>query len=229
MIFSRLQRNKTLMLVMGVFLGLAFLGALSLYDWGDAPSKTPKGLAPLVTNDEASSSAYLSQFGRDGDNLILSLNDGSASKSYFSRRGVTKNLLFVSANADSTRWLFPEHHQTLSEIVFVGGSNNAPRAIFVEFKSKMNGSSNTDQDQLNMLLVHPDGTNPTVIASGMDQTVGSLVRKDELQVAYRKNNALRVVRVSLRDFSIRSDRALLNLETLERSALTHQNQRDHQN
>ena len=58
-----------------------------------------------------------------------------------------------------------------------------------------------------------------MIASGMDQTLGRLVRKDELQVAYRKNNALRVVRVALRDFSIRSDRALLNLETIERGAL----------
>ena len=214
--FLYLHRFNTLIPAGGVLL------LISLFGWAFISNQGTSRGKPIIPPTGVSAPAedvlhvHLAHFDGGADNLILLVNANGEKHGYEGRDNETRNLLFVSTDKDKAQWLFPDQKKVLSRIVPLEISNDSSRAIYIETKNKSNTDESAKSEKVSLSLVRSDGSRLTSLISDAEEIMGHRERGDDLQVTYQKEDAIRSMRISLRDFTIKSDRLVVSLNAVKR-------------
>lgn len=219
---SKLTRFFTLvnrLISLIVLLALLALGVSMAHTaWLRAPEREP-GTVKAKVEDAAttSGSAVVLSFSKAetvslADTEMVQLVAGDGSDSYSSRSGnEIRNVLFVSGAGKPARWLFNDHKNKISVVRQLRADPPTRElertvALYVEFTAPGAASS--------VALARPDGSGSRTVLQDVTLVLSSRVESDHsLIVLYQRDTALRQASISLRDFTVTSEREIEKLPT----------------
>jgi hypothetical protein len=210
-LFFYLHRFNALLPVTALLLLVCLLGWAFLSSQGSSPARHIIPPLGASSTDKEALRIRLAHFDGGPDSLIFLVNSSSTRQGYEGRDSETRNLLFVSTNKEKAQWLFPDQDQTLSRILPLDSASDSAKAIYIETKKRTPGDEDSKLKKVTLSLVLSDGSKLTTLIPDADEVLGHRQRKDDLQVTYQKEDAIRSMRVSMTDFKVRSDRLVVSL------------------
>jgi hypothetical protein len=215
-LFFYIHRFNTLLPAGGLFFLMCIVGWSFISSQGTSRGKEILPPTGVEVSTEDVLRVQLANFDVGADNLILYVSANSGKQGYEGRDNETRNLLFLSTGSEKAQWLFPDQNQVLNRIVPLDSSNNSSRAIYIESKKKTNADEASKSAKVNLSLVRSDGSKLTSLISDVEEIMQHKERGDDLQITYQKDDSIRSMRVSLIDFTIKSDRLVVSLSDVRK-------------
>lgn len=209
--FRYLQRFNSLIPAGALLLLIGSLGWAFVSDRGLSRGRQIAPPAGVNVSSEEKLRIQSANFDGDANNLIFLVNADGPDGDYEGRSSETRNLLFVSTDSEKARWLFQDQKQILHRIVPLQNSSNVAQAIYIETKLPVAGDKKSGHQKTTLNIVKSNGSKLTPFVSNVEDVMGYKENNNDLQVTYLKDNAIRSIRISLLDFTIKSDNFVVSL------------------
>lgn len=224
--FLYVQRFNALVIGLGLLLivGLGVLGGLKetmgLFRSEQKTVEVPHS-AGKEGQSGASYSLHPTEYSTSEGSVVLRLQSRGGSSgggAYAEGSGThTRNLLFFREGAGKSLWLFPDQARVLARVEGYKSGSAQEDVLLIETEPDR-GQEEKDlpSNSRDVYLVRMDGTGLQRILTGVEETLTRKTVQGQLQIVYQNADAVRLARISLRDFLQLSDMEVARMETLKR-------------
>lgn len=224
--FLYVQRFNALVIGLGLLLivGLGVLGGLKetmgLFRSEQKTVEVPHS-AGKEGQSGASYSLHPTEYSTSEGSVVFRLQSRGGSSgggAYAEGRGThTRNLLFFREGAGKSLWLFPDQARVLARVEGYKSGSAQEDVLLIETEPDR-GQEEKDlpSNSRDVYLVRIDGTGLQRILTGVEETLTRKTVQGQLQIVYQNADAVRLARISLRDFRQLSDMEVARMETLKR-------------
>lgn len=224
--FLYVQRFNALVIGLGLLLivGLGILGGLKetmgLFRSEQKTVEVPHS-AGKEGQSGASYSLHPTEYSTSEGSVVFRLQSRGGSSgggAYAEGRGThTRNLLFFREGAGKSLWLFPDQARVLARVEGYKSGSAQEDVLLIETEPDR-GQEEKDlpSNSRDVYLVRMDGTGLQRILTGVEETLTRKTVQGQLQIVYQNADAVRLARISLRDFRQLSDMEVARMETLKR-------------
>lgn len=217
------QRFNTLVIGLGLLLLVAMAtwgGLEGAKGWLRSEKKTVE--APETSGQEGDRKETFSllptEYSTADGALVFRLQSNGEGRAYDEGRAMhNRNLLFFRETGEKPRWLFPDQTLVLSRIEAYKSGAGEEDTLLIETEPRWRSEAKGDSRQTrDVYLVHMDGSGLQKVLAGVEQTLSHKTVKGHLQIVYQSADAVRMARISLREFQTKSDVEVARIETLRR-------------
>lgn len=224
--FLYVQRFNALVIGLGLLLivGLGVLGGLKetmgLFRSEQKTVEVPHS-AGKEGQSGASYSLHPTEYSTSEGSVVFRLQSRGGSSgggAYAEGRGThTRNLLFFREGAGKSLWLFPDQARVLARLEgYKSGSAQGDVLLIETEPDRGQEEKDLPSNSRDVYLVRMDGTGLQRILTGVEETLTRKTIQGQLQIVYQNADAVRLARISLRDFRQLSDMEVARMETLKR-------------
>ncbi|MGB4560045.1 MAG: hypothetical protein WBI20_15135 [Burkholderiaceae bacterium] len=210
-VFLYLQRFNTLIPLVLVMLMAAAMGWATITDRGTFSKKTVNPPSQAETDGKEVLRIRASGIDTGPNNLVMKVVTSRKVQGYEGVREETRNMLFLKEESEKAVWLFSDQAQALTKIQVIKNEAGVISGIYLEAVARPLDKGGSKDAMTSIYLVSPDGSRLERILAGVDFVLSIRPQKNQLQVIYQKENAVRTARVSLPEFVVQSDRIIATL------------------